>query len=59
MEVLSAHGRDPLTRWKLTGSVSREYVKDIRGYVVTMDGGSSTTKTKMQLPKADKASRMC
>lgn len=56
--MLSAHGRDPLSRWKLTGSVSREYLKDIRGYVVAMEGGSSTTKTRMQLPKTDRASRM-
>lgn len=58
VEVFSAQGRDPLALWKLTGSVSRDYFKDVRGYVVTMEGGSSTTNTKMQLPKTDKASCM-
>jgi len=56
VEVFSVQGRDPLSHWKLTGSVSRDYLKDMRGYVVVMEGGSSTTNTRMQLPKADKTS---
>lgn len=54
VEVFTAQGRDPLSRWKLTGSVNRVYHKDVRGYVVTMEGGSSTISTQMKLPKTEK-----
>ena len=59
VEVFTAQGRDPLSRWKLTGSVNREYHKDVRGYVVTMEGGSSTINTQMKLPKTDKLLCKC
>ncbi len=54
MEVFSAQGRDPMARWKVSGTVKREYSKEVRGYVCVMEGGSSTTR--IQLPKTDKAS---
>lgn len=56
MDVFSAQGRDPASQWKLTGSVKKEFDKLVRGYVYTMEGGASTTTTRMQLPKSDKSS---
>lgn len=54
MEVFSAQGRDPVAQWKLNGSVKKEFDKTLKGYVYKMEGGSSTTSTRMQLPKTDK-----
>lgn len=54
MEVFTAQGRDPAAQWKLTGSVKKEFDKSLRGYVYALDGGTSTTTTRMQLPKSDK-----
>lgn len=56
MEVFSAQGSDPACQWKLTGSVKKEYDKSVRGNVYSLDGGTSTTTTRMQLPKLDKNS---
>ena len=56
MEVFSAQGRDPVSQWKLTGSVKKDYDKSLKGYVYRMEGGSSTTSTRMQLPKNEKLS---
>ena len=54
MEVFSAQGRDPVAKWKLLGPVKREFSRDVKGYVYTMEGSSSTS-TRMQLPKNEKA----
>ena len=54
VEVFSAQGRDPVSRWKLLGPVKKEYDKLVKGYVYALEGGSSTTR--MQLPKTDKGS---
>ena len=54
MEVFSAQGRDPVAKWKLLGPVKREYDRHVKGYVYSMEGGSSTT-TRMQLPRNEKA----
>ena len=48
MEVFSAQGRNPVSRWKLSGPVRKEFDRLVKGYVYTMEGGSSTTR--MQLP---------
>ena len=56
MEVFSAQGRDPAALWKLTGSVKKEYDKLVRGNVYTLEGGTSTTTTRMQLPKSERSS---
>lgn len=54
--MFSAQGHDPAAQWKLTGSVRKEFDKVVRGYVYTLEGGASTTTTRMKLPKSDKAS---
>ena len=54
MEVFSAQGRDPVAKWKLLGPVKREYDRHVKGYVYSMEGSSSTT-TRMQLPRNEKA----
>lgn len=59
VDVFSAQGRDPAAQWKLTGSVKKEFDKLVRGYVYALEGGASTTTTRMQLPKADKSSCKC
>ena len=56
VEVFSAQGRDPAAQWKLTGSVKKEFDKEVRGNVYALEGGTSTTTTKMTLPKLDKSS---
>lgn len=59
MEVFSAQGHDPAGHWKLTGSVKKEFDKEVRSYVYALEGGASTTTTRMNLPKSDKGSREC
>lgn len=59
MDVFSAQGRDPAAQWKLTGSVRKVFDKEVRGYVYTLEGGTSTTTTRMKLPKSDKGSCEC
>lgn len=56
MDVFSAQGRDPVQHWKLTGSVKKDFDKSVRSYVYVLDGGTSTTTTRMTLPKSDKSS---
>ena len=59
VELFSAQGRDPVQHWRLTGSVKKYFDKDIRGYVYVLEGGSSTTTTRMTLPKSEKSSCEC
>jgi len=54
VEVFSAQGRDPVQHWRLTGSVKKDFDKTLRGYVYVLEGGTSTTTTRMTLPKSDK-----
>ena len=54
--MFSAQGRDPNSKCKLTGSVKKEFDKLVRGYVYALEGGSSTTTTRIQLPKTEKSS---
>ena len=55
MEVFSAQGRDPVARWRLSGTIKKEYNKQVKGYVYVMEGGSSTTR--LQLPKNERTLR--
>ena len=60
MEVFSAHGRNPASEWKLSGtasSIRREYDKEVKGYVYVLEGGP--TLTKMSLPKDEKQCCKC
>ena len=57
MDVFSAQGRDPTSLWRLVGSVKRVYDKSLHGYVYSLEGGSSSTSSRMHLPKNDRA--MC
>ena len=57
VEVFSAQGRDPLSKWRLSGSVSairKVYEKEVKSYVYALEG--QTTTTKISLPKDDKIS---
>ena len=57
MEVFSAQGRDPVAKWRLTGSASMKnkvYDKDVKSFVYILEG--ETTTTKMSLPKDEKQS---
>ncbi|XP_066283615.1 protein CFAP20DC-like isoform X3 [Branchiostoma lanceolatum] len=56
-EIFSAQGKDPVSKWKLTGgasSIQKVFDKDVKSYVYTLEGGSTTTK--MQIPKDAKQS---
>ena len=57
VEVFSAQGRDPVARWKLSGTIKKEYDRQVKGYVYVMEGGSSTTR--MQLPRNERTLRKC
>lgn len=57
MDVFSAQGRDPVAKWRLTGSASTKnkvYDKDVKSFVYILEG--ETTTTKMSLPKDEKQS---
>ena len=54
MDVFSAQGRDPTAQWRLIGMVKRHYDKELHSYVYMLEGGASSTSTRMQLPKSDK-----
>lgn len=52
MEILSAQGKDPLSKWKISGgnnAVKRVYEKDVKSFVFYLEG--STATSKLQLPK--------
>ncbi|XP_078595057.1 uncharacterized protein LOC144872608 [Branchiostoma floridae x Branchiostoma japonicum] len=56
-EIFSAQGKDPVSKWKLTGgtsSIQKVFDKDVKSYVYTLEGGSTTTK--MHIPKDSKQS---
>ena len=57
MEIFSAQGRDPLSKWRLHGSgaaIRKVYDKDVKSYVYYLEGEPTTTK--ITLPKDDKLS---
>lgn len=57
MEVFSAQGRDPVAKWRLTGSASAKnkvYDKDVKSFVYILEGETATTK--MSLPRDEKQS---
>lgn len=57
MEVFSAQSRDPVGKWRLSGSASvknKVYDKDVKSFVYNLEG--ETTTTKMSLPKDEKQS---
>ncbi|PFX30604.1 uncharacterized protein C3orf67 homolog [Stylophora pistillata] len=57
VEVFSAQGRDPVAKWRLSGSASTKnkvYDKDVKSFVYFLEG--ETTTTKMSLPKDEKQS---
>ncbi|XP_077982814.1 protein CFAP20DC-like [Glandiceps talaboti] len=56
-EVFSAQGKDTISKWKVVGSASavkKVYDKDVKSYVVVVEGGSATTR--IQMPKDNKIS---
>ena len=55
MDVFSAQGRDPTSQCRLFGSVKRVYDKQLHGFVYVLEGGTSTTSSRIQLPKDAKA----
>lgn len=57
MEVFSAQGKDPVAKWRLSGSQSafkKIFDKDVKSYVYVLEGESITTK--MSIPKDEKQS---
>lgn len=57
VEVFSAQGRDPVSKWRLSGSQSafkKIFDKDVKSYVYVLEGESTTTK--MSLPKDERQS---
>eukprot|EP00057_Strongylocentrotus_purpuratus_P012425 XP_011666899.1 PREDICTED: uncharacterized protein C3orf67 homolog [Strongylocentrotus purpuratus] len=54
VEVFSSQGKEPLSKWKLSGqtSIHKLFDKDCKSYIHTLEGASTTTK--IQLPKDTK-----
>ncbi|XP_071784290.1 protein CFAP20DC-like [Asterias amurensis] len=54
VEVFSCQGKEPLAKWKLTGSASihKVFEKEAKSFVHVLEGAG--TSTKMQLPKDPK-----
>ncbi|XP_022107810.1 uncharacterized protein C3orf67 homolog isoform X2 [Acanthaster planci] len=54
VEVFSCQGKEPLAKWKLTGSASihKVYEKEAKSFVHVLEGAG--TSTKIQLPKDSK-----
>ncbi|KAJ7317096.1 hypothetical protein JRQ81_003258 [Phrynocephalus forsythii] len=55
VEIFSAQGKNPGTKWKIFGSpsvVEKEFDKEVKGFVFVLEGSSQTNK--MQLPKETK-----
>ncbi|XP_062978162.1 protein CFAP20DC [Elgaria multicarinata webbii] len=52
VEIFSAQGKNPGTKWKVFGSpsvIGKEFDKEVKGFVFVLEGSSQTNK--MQLPK--------
>ncbi len=49
VEIFSTSGKNPLEKWKTTGSIQKVFDSEMKGYIYTLDGQS-----KIQLPKDDK-----
>uniref|UniRef100_A0A8D0GAE7 CFAP20 domain containing n=1 Tax=Sphenodon punctatus TaxID=8508 RepID=A0A8D0GAE7_SPHPU len=52
VEIFSAQGKNPGTKWKIFGNQSviwKEFDKEVKGYVFVLEGSSQTNK--MQLPR--------
>uniref|UniRef100_A0A665UDL0 Zgc:162324 n=1 Tax=Echeneis naucrates TaxID=173247 RepID=A0A665UDL0_ECHNA len=57
VEVFSGQGKDPVAKWKLSGgpsAISKEYNKEVKGFVYCLEGSSQTVK--MQMPQNGKMS---
>ncbi|XP_032221977.2 protein CFAP20DC isoform X1 [Nematostella vectensis] len=57
VEVFSAQGRDPVSKWRLCGNAStakKIFDRDVKSYVFILEGESTTTK--MSIPKDEKQS---
>ncbi|XP_062324654.1 uncharacterized protein C3orf67 homolog isoform X1 [Osmerus eperlanus] len=57
VEIFSAHGKDPVAKWKLCGgqsAIRKDFDKEVKGFVYILDGSSQTIK--MQMPKDSKMS---
>ena len=64
LEVFTPQGRQPLEKWKISGSASRVFDKEARSYVVecagaggsARGGGGGSSPFRMCLPKDPRAS---
>ncbi|KAM9324443.1 protein CFAP20DC [Gastrophryne carolinensis] len=55
VEIFSAQGKDPVAKWKLSGSQSaiwKDFDKEVKSFVFVLEGSSQTVR--MQLPKESK-----
>eukprot|EP00347_Sterkiella_histriomuscorum_P019798 403340256 len=51
VEVLTVSGKNPLEKWKTTGTIGKPFESTMKGYIFTLDGQS-----KIQVPKDEKES---
>lgn len=49
VEIFSTSGKNPLEKWKVSGSLQKVFDSTIKGYIYNIEGQS-----KIQLPKDDK-----
>jgi hypothetical protein len=48
VEVFSTSGKNPMEKWKVSGSISKVFDSEMKGYIYNLDG-----QAKMQIPKDD------
>jgi hypothetical protein len=53
VEVFGTSGSNPLEKWKVSGAVRKVYDKQVRGFILSCEGGPAI---RMQLPKDDRRS---
>lgn len=49
VEIFTITGKNPLEKWKTTGSITKSFDNTMKGFIYTLDNTA-----KMQLPKDEK-----
>ena len=49
VEVLTTSGKNPLEKWKVTGTPQKVFDSQMKGYIYSLDG-----QTKISVPKEEK-----
>eukprot|EP00347_Sterkiella_histriomuscorum_P001111 403373285 len=56
VEVLTVSGKNPLEKWKTTGTIGKPFESTMKGYIFTLDGQSKIKCQKMKKSLQDQSS---